>query len=72
MTSHDAHNQVQDPVCRMWIDPADAMQQIEHNGQTYYFCHEACVKWFQADPERYVGPNADQDAFARHHGEQAG
>jgi adenylate cyclase len=39
---------VVDPVCGMRIDAADAVAMIEHEGQTYYFCSEACrVGWMQ-------------------------
>lgn len=62
-------HQVRDPVCGMWIDPADAVGKAEHDGDTYYFCHDGCREWFQADPSRYVGPGAARDEFDRHHSE---
>jgi len=45
---------VTDPVCGMSFDPAKAVATVEHAGQTYYFCTEACRKQFEAEPTRYV------------------
>ena len=45
-----------DPVCGMTVTPAGAAGHVEHEGQTYYFCGLSCVKRFQADPARYLGP----------------
>ena len=43
-----------DPVCGMMIDPDDAVASAEHDGETYYFCSEACHDTFVADPAAYV------------------
>src|SRR6058998_1554216 len=45
---------VLDPVCGMTVDPARAAGQVEHQGQTYYFCSKGCAAKFAADPERYI------------------
>jgi len=47
--------EVIDPVCGMSIDPADAAGQVEHDGQTYYFCNPSCVERFRAAPAEFVG-----------------
>ena len=47
---------VKDPVCNMDVDPARAAGSSEYKGQTYYFCSPGCVKRFNADPEKYLGP----------------
>ena len=52
-----------DPVCGMDVDPGYAAGSVEHQGQTYYFCGEHCVKKFQSDPERYV--DASSPALSR-------
>lgn len=46
-----------DPVCHMTVDPATAAGSHVHNGKSYYFCCQSCLRKFQADPERYLaGP----------------
>ena len=45
---------VMDPICRMEIDSDQAVGKTEHNGQTFYFCSEACQKQFQKNPEHYI------------------
>ena len=44
-----------DPVCGMRIDPDDAVATEEHDGETYYFCSEACREAFVADPGSFTG-----------------
>jgi Cu+-exporting ATPase len=56
--------EVVDPVCGMTISPADSVGEIEHRGQTYYFCNESCLERFKADPEEFVGPAAGAKAAA--------
>jgi Cu+-exporting ATPase len=51
-------SEVLDPVCGMTILPEDSVGHIDHNGHTYYFCHESCLEKFQADPKRYLEPGA--------------
>ncbi|HXR58045.1 MAG TPA: YHS domain-containing protein, partial [Burkholderiales bacterium] len=45
-----------DPVCGMKVDPAKPAGKTEHEGRTYYFCSQHCLKSFQADPAKYLGP----------------
>jgi Cu+-exporting ATPase len=47
---------VKDPVCGMQVDPARAVASIEHSGRTSYFCTRSCRDRFQAEPDRYDGP----------------
>jgi Cu+-exporting ATPase len=56
--------EVVDPVCGMTISPADSVGEVEHRGQTYYFCNESCLERFKADPEEFVGPAAGAKAAA--------
>ena len=53
---------VVDPVCGMTISPADSVGEVEHRGQTYYFCNDSCLARFKADPQEFVGPAADRGA----------
>ena len=46
--------EVVDPVCGMTISPADAVGQVEHNGQTYYFCNQQCLDQFRATPDAFL------------------
>ncbi|MGI8654302.1 MAG: heavy metal translocating P-type ATPase [Pyrinomonadaceae bacterium] len=48
---------VQDPVCGMVIDPANAAGRSEYLGQTYFFCSTACQSKFDAAPAKYAGTN---------------
>jgi Cu+-exporting ATPase len=43
-----------DPVCGMSVQPDHAAGMLAYNGQTYYFCSNACMEKFRAEPERYV------------------
>lgn len=45
---------VEDPVCKMKVDPARASGSSEYKGKTYYFCSPGCVSKFTADPENYL------------------
>jgi YHS domain-containing protein len=45
---------VKDPVCGMTIQPADAVETVEHEGTTYYFCSRDCAESFRDAPEDYV------------------
>jgi adenylate cyclase len=42
-----------DPVCGMRIEADDAAATAEYDGQTYYFCSQACQDVFEADPSVY-------------------
>ncbi len=46
---------VRDPVCEMDVDPAGAAARAVHQGDTYYFCSEACAISFRREPDRYAG-----------------
>ena len=49
---------VRDPVCGMTVDPARAAGSVAHQGETYYFCSKGCAAKFQADPGKYLHPQA--------------
>jgi YHS domain-containing protein len=46
---------VKDPVCGMEIEAQAAAATRQIDGHTMYFCSEACVAKFDADPGRYGG-----------------
>jgi YHS domain-containing protein len=50
----DTMAMVTDPVCGMQIEPDDAAGTAEYEGTTYYFCSQACLDAFEADPTAYV------------------
>jgi adenylate cyclase len=45
-----------DPVCRMAIDPGQAVGSFKFSGREYYFCSLQCTRAFVASPERYATP----------------
>lgn len=51
-----------DPICGMMVDPATAEFKTEQDGQTYYFCSEACKGKFDRKPSR---PQKKKGFFAR-------
>jgi Cu+-exporting ATPase len=54
-----------DPVCKMEVNPASALGQSEHEGQSFYFCSAECKRRFDAEPGRYL--DATDRAQARAH-----
>ena len=51
-----------DPVCGMNVTPDAAAGKETYQGQTYYFCSQACAAKFHADPAKYLAPSAIQPA----------
>jgi len=49
---------VRDPVCGMTVDPRHAAGSSTYQGQLYHFCSKSCVAKFEANPERYLHPDA--------------
>lgn len=47
-------DKVRDPVCKMEIQVAAAVDSVTHQGKKYYFCSEPCADQFQANPGRFV------------------
>jgi len=55
--SENAPERTLDPICDMTVVVADARangRTVEHEGRTYAFCSNACVKAFNADPARWA------------------
>lgn len=47
-----------DPVCGMTVDPDGAAAEIEHEGQTWFFCSLGCSEKFRDDPDRYLSADS--------------
>ncbi len=45
---------MKDPVCGMDVDEKRAIASLVYEGQTYYFCAQACKRAFERDPEKYT------------------
>lgn len=58
-----------DPVCRMSVRTDSAKSSVYH-GTVYYFCSAEHRDAFEAEPERYVGPQAGATPkpLEHHHG----
>jgi Cu+-exporting ATPase len=52
---------VRDPVCGMTVNPQHAAGSSTYQGQTYYFCSKSCVAKFEANPEKYLHPDAQAE-----------
>ena len=51
---------VSDPVCGMAVDPQTARHSHAHEGTTYHFCSEGCLRKFRADPGGFLGRAANR------------
>jgi xanthine dehydrogenase accessory factor len=47
-----------DPVCGMTVDARAEALQLDHDGQTYYFCCAGCRSAFEKDPAGFLGREA--------------
>jgi xanthine dehydrogenase accessory factor len=47
-----------DPVCGMTVDVRPDALQLEHDGQTFYFCCAGCRSAFEKDPAGFLGREA--------------
>ncbi len=43
-----------DPVCHMAVTRNNAVGSIHHEGNTYFFCSQDCLKSFCENPNWYV------------------
>ncbi|GAA0984361.1 Silver exporting P-type ATPase [Nocardioides aquaticus] len=63
MSSHSAHHEAHlspnttDPVCGMDVDPTTSGHTVRHDGESFFFCSAGCAATFEADPDRYSGPD---------------
>ena len=54
MKRHSTARLVIDPVCNMELPADQAAATLKFNRRTYYFCHVACQRLFEADPLAYI------------------
>jgi Cu+-exporting ATPase len=60
LMTHDKHSTlatgktVTDPVCGMTVDPNKANSSTVHDGVTYYFCCDHCLKRFHENPAAFL------------------
>ena len=47
-----------DPVCGMNVDAAKAAAQVQHGGESYFFCCKSCAQKFSENPAQYLNPPA--------------
>lgn len=45
--------QVQDPVCKLWVDKNKDLSYT-YKGETYYFCSDTDMKSFKDNPTKYL------------------
>lgn len=43
-----------DPVCKMTVEPAQAVAQSTYRNERYYFCAVGCKQKFDREPEKYL------------------
>jgi Cu+-exporting ATPase len=58
----DGSPDVIDPVCGMKVDPAISPHRLLHAGRTFHFCCAGCRAKFEADPAKYLTPQASNPA----------
>src|SRR5215475_2895637 len=58
-------NMRNDPVCGMAVDPATAAGNFDYEGETYYFCHQNCLRKFSAAPQSYLNRAPQLAAMSR-------
>ncbi len=47
---------IQDPVCKMTIDPERAADRENYSGEMVYFCSKSCAQKFRTAPGQYSTP----------------
>jgi YHS domain-containing protein len=47
-----------DPVCGMRVTPARKNLVAVYEGRTYWFCAQACLSAFDANPLKYLAPKS--------------
>jgi Cu+-exporting ATPase len=45
-----------DPVCGMTIEEVDAVGTHQHDGTTFFFCHQGCLERFKRNPKEFLEP----------------
>jgi Cu+-exporting ATPase len=61
-----------DPVCGMSVAKAGAKHKYSHDGTEYYFCCQACLNKFSANPKQYLGEGKLAFGHAHHGADKPG
>jgi Cu+-exporting ATPase len=56
----DSNAEFEDLVCGMTTDSPETYIAYEHEGKTFYFCSDSCLKKFKTDPDRYLSPKKER------------
>ena len=43
-----------DPVCGMEVSRLTAIEELDYQGKSYYFCSRHCREAFEAEPDKYI------------------
>ena len=54
MKHQDSERTFKDPVCGMELSRLSAIEEMDYEGKTYYFCSAGCREAFEAEPEKYL------------------
>lgn len=54
-----------DPVCGMEVDEREAPVSYLYQGRAFFFCSEACMRSFSADPAEHLRRMAEQETAAK-------
>lgn len=54
-----------DPVCGMNVDKQQAAGSSNYQGETFYFCSQACKERFDKAPQQYVRTQAAEGQSQR-------
>src|SRR5690349_11163901 len=53
------------PVCGMAVEVSSAAGRSKFQGKEYLSCSRHCFQRFEADPRRFVGPDAKREAMPK-------
>lgn len=56
---------VTDPVCGMTLKPEEVKFTESYRGKTFHFCSDSCHKKFLADPGKFAGDSAANQAMTK-------
>lgn len=50
-----------DPVCRAEVTASQSFASAAYEEKTYYFCSARCKEAFDANPTKYIAPDAPKE-----------
>ena len=54
MKHQNSEQTYKDPVCGMEVSRLTAIEEVDYQGKTYYFCAGICKEAFELEPEKYI------------------